>query len=94
MPLALVLLHSSCKFSQNSYDKIKRKALLAPNTLANDGFAAPLAITNEHMADRQMNKPRGNMFAVGGNVNAVVGGMEANGVCRLVISPCSMSPSS
>ena len=68
---------------QNSYDKIKRKALLAPNTLTNDGFAAPLLLPNEIATnERHMNKARGNMFVTaGGNVNAVVGGMEANGVC-------------
>ncbi|KAL5530182.1 hypothetical protein ACEPAF_6439 [Sanghuangporus sanghuang] len=68
---------------KNHYDKIKRKALLAPNSLANDGFAMPGPASNENQMamERPMNKGR-NVFANPGGVNAVVGGMEANGIQR------------
>ncbi|KAL5487811.1 hypothetical protein ACEPAI_5919 [Sanghuangporus weigelae] len=68
---------------KNHYDKIKRKALLAPNSLANDGFAmpGPASSENQMVMERPMNKGR-NMFANPGGVNAVVGGMEANGIQR------------
>ncbi|KAL5508017.1 hypothetical protein ACEPAH_5635 [Sanghuangporus vaninii] len=68
---------------KNHYDKIKRKALLAPNSLANDGFAMPGPASSENQMnmERPMNKGR-NMFANPGGINAVVGGMEANGIQR------------
>ncbi|THH10087.1 hypothetical protein EW145_g1563 [Phellinidium pouzarii] len=84
-----VILAVSDTSRENHYDKIKRKALLAPNSLANDGFAAPMPVQNENqmIADRHSNKGWGNMFANSGAVNfgAVVGGMEANGIQRTPI---------
>ena len=80
-----ILLHNACYY-QNHFDKIKRKALLAPNTLPNEGFSAPLPVVNNETQnnnvgiDRHINKGRGNMFTNTGGVNAVVNGMEANGV--------------
>ncbi|KAH8118342.1 hypothetical protein DFH11DRAFT_1540541 [Phellopilus nigrolimitatus] len=74
---------------KNHYEKIKRKTLLAPHSLTNDGFAVPLPSNNENqmMTDKHINKQRGNAFANPGGVNigAVVGGMEANGIQRTPI---------
>lgn len=50
--------------------------------MSNDGFLVTGAAPNENQIgmERPMNKGR-SMFANPGGVNAVVGGMEANGVC-------------
>jgi hypothetical protein len=71
---------------QAQYDKIKRKALLAPNAT---GLDAALAFGGNmnHVIERQAHEDqRGGGRAGGGfsndavNIGAVVGGMEANGV--------------
>ena len=77
--------HLKC---QNHYDKIKRKALLAPNTLPADvsgGFVAPPPVQSDHL-DRHQPRYRGatgglSTSTTGGvDIGAVVGGMEASGV--------------
>ncbi|KLO15898.1 hypothetical protein SCHPADRAFT_938360 [Schizopora paradoxa] len=78
---------------KNQYDKIKRKALLAPNGLGNElptGLGAHNNAQGQHevqnaINDRQANKARTmnnpfNRAGPGVDIGAVVGGMEANGV--------------
>lgn len=62
--------------------------MLAPNSLTTDGFAAPHALQpaqneNQVLVDRHASKGKGNLFSNAGgmNIGAVVGGMEASGVC-------------
>lgn len=66
---------------QNQYDRIKRKALLAPNT-TNDipSFAAPAAGADSQMHVREFSKVQSGPDYVGQNLNAVASGMETHGV--------------
>lgn len=73
---------------QVQYDKIKRKALLAPNPNAPDGprgFGGPLnSAVDRQTQDEPQNKTRPFATNLGNSVNLgnIVGGMEANGVCN------------
>lgn len=70
---------------QTHYDKIKRKALLAPGLVGNENTGL-MAGADGHPADRvglneQQNKHRSGMaFGATVDMGAVVGDMEANGV--------------
>ncbi len=74
-------------------DKIKRKALLAPNSMGQENNPALGGLNRGARSfDEQSNRMRagGGLMGLGGvgvDVGAVVGGMEANGVR----APCSPS---
>ncbi|TFY59872.1 hypothetical protein EVJ58_g5507 [Rhodofomes roseus] len=70
------------------YDKIKRKALLAPNVVGGDNVVPGTAngphVGERHVLNDQANKLRpGGVFGAGLDVGAVVGDMEAHGVSFL-----------
>jgi len=82
LPYSNLQNHTCCIKAQ--HDKIKRKALLAPNTTGQDvsmGFGRSL----NHVVDRQIHEDHQGKGRTGFGSNtvdlgAVIGGMEANGV--------------
>ncbi|CCL99171.1 uncharacterized protein FIBRA_01186 [Fibroporia radiculosa] len=88
---------------KTQYDKIKRKALLAPNLVGSGEGAIPLSGNENPHGERpifneQSNKLKSGMAfgaTVGGavNVGAVVGDMEAHGIQRTpIVNRTAMQP--